>query len=305
MPKNSQKKWWWRFALLLALVLLLVAGGRLYTYFSDGFSLTNISSDFAYRDEWVEPVTAKSDWSKIATILSQPFHYLGKGAQVYAFLSKDGRYVLKIVKQKHLKIPEWQDFFLRNIPLNSLREYRLKKLQQRRQKTERYLSSSKISYEELRAETALIYVHFNRTNHMLGTTTIVDKLGISHQLNMDDQEFLLQEKAEMMKPTIEGFMQKGDLQGAKNALQSIIDLLVTLAHKGIVDKDWRVFENIGFLNGKAIFIDVGNFVRVEGAQKPEVYKADILERAEILQEWLQKNYPELAEEFSHQLQAIH
>src|SRR5579872_5769568 len=44
-------------------------------------------------------------------ILSQPFHYLGRGRQCFAFASEDGKYVLKCIRTDKFKAPFWTHIF--------------------------------------------------------------------------------------------------------------------------------------------------------------------------------------------------
>lgn len=290
-----------RLGIFLTILALLFSVGRIHTHLTEGFSIANITTDFPYREEWEEPpLPPREQWDSIRQILKQRYVYLGKGAQTYAFLSEDGQYVMKFVKQKHLKIPRWQDIFLQ-IPF--LEEYRQEKLRHRKEKVELFINSSRLSYEELADETAVLYVHLKRTEN-LGQITIINKMGIPYTISLDDQEFVLQKKAIMLESYLVGFIEKGDFDGARNALQQVIDLLVRLSKKEIVDKDWRVFENIGFVDNQAIYIDIGQFVKDPAISQQQAYKREIVERTEILMDWLKEKYPDLALTFEQQLQMI-
>lgn len=299
---KTKRRLFIRLAIFLAIIALLFIAGRTHTFLTEGFTLANITTDFPYRNQWREPsIPPQEQFDAVREILKQKFTYLGKGAQTYAFLSEDGKYVIKFVKQKHLKLPKWQDIFLQ-IPF--LQEYRQEKMQQRKEKVELFINSSRLSYEELPEETALLYVHLKQTKNFLGQMIILNKMGISYTISLDDQEFVLQKKAVMLERYLKGFMEKEDVEGAEKALQQVITLLIDISKKGILDKDWRVFENIGFVDNHAIYIDIGQFVKDPEIAKYEIYKREIVERTEILMEWLKEKYPELALSFEKQLKAI-
>ena len=91
---------------------LLIALRVLYYWQSDGFSIERISNVFAPAGNELSALT-KNEKIILKKICEQPFVYLGKGSQAYAFQSQDGQYVLKLFKGYHLKPIPW----LENLPL--------------------------------------------------------------------------------------------------------------------------------------------------------------------------------------------
>src|SRR5436190_23936608 len=74
-----------------------------FTYFqTGGFS--------PYKIICNEKIAIHSDNSmdqQTEHILNQPFYYLGKGVQFFAFISKDQKYVLKFIKHSHSSPRFW------------------------------------------------------------------------------------------------------------------------------------------------------------------------------------------------------
>ena len=101
------------------------------------------SPTFSPNPEWEFPQPSAEEQEQIDAILSQKFTYLARGSQAFAFVSEDGRYVLKLFKQHkwHPKNP------LGYIPL-AINPYHLDYLK-RHQKQRALLESCK---------TALTYV---------------------------------------------------------------------------------------------------------------------------------------------------
>lgn len=93
--------------------------------------------------------------------------------------------------------------------------------------------------------------------------TIIDKLCIAHQIDMDSIEFALQTKAELVQPHLKRLIQENDLPGAKECLTSLLELIVERCHKGIHDRDPNLLTNFGFIGHKAITIDIGSFSKVD------------------------------------------
>lgn len=119
MEENRFKIVYTRKKLIIAVaissvLILIVLAARLYLYLTDDFRLSNITYEMPYQKEWQSPPLTALEEEKLANILAQEFSYLGKGSQCYVFSSKDGRYVLKFFKFKHVR-PHWIDQFLPSI----------------------------------------------------------------------------------------------------------------------------------------------------------------------------------------------
>lgn len=92
------KKYFKIFLVISLLVFVIYSSGRLYYAITAGFTISNITSDFAYNEKWDMLSLSNLEKERVNQILAQKFSYLGKGCQSYVFLSEDGEYVLKFVK---------------------------------------------------------------------------------------------------------------------------------------------------------------------------------------------------------------
>jgi len=98
-----------RFWLLIVLLPLCLWGSyQLYHNKSFGFSPARITSDFAYNPDWA--IEEPQDLVTIKSILGQKFKFLAVGSQSYAFVSEDGKYVVKFFIMKH-QIPRLSDLW--------------------------------------------------------------------------------------------------------------------------------------------------------------------------------------------------
>ena len=89
-------------------------------------------------------------------ILSQPFYFLGKGRQCFAFASKDGKYVLKCPRTNIYKIPFWA----RVLPVKAYRE----KIRADKNKRQRFVFESfRLAQEELQDVTGMIAIHLGKS----------------------------------------------------------------------------------------------------------------------------------------------
>ncbi len=258
---------------------------------TDGFSVALIHSDLSYNPVWeIAPISLETE-AELETIFSQKFYYLGSGGQSFAFVSENKEYVIKFFKHRIRKPYS----FLLSLPIPSLLELqRLRKLDRALFKHCRDFTSYKIAYEELREETGLIYIHLNKGTQLNRSLQIIDKIGIEHKIDLDNIEFIVQKRAELIYPRINRWMAEGDLAAAKQSLHSILKLLVHRCKKGIFDEDPRIHNNLGLIDTKAIFIDVGRFVHDPERTRPTVYKNDLTTIIDKrLRPWLELNHPQL------------
>jgi hypothetical protein len=274
-------------AILLFGVILL--GLYWWDQRADGFTLEKIKSDLPYNKSWD---TKAHPNANLSLVFSQPFSYLGRGFQCYAFVSQDGKYVLKFLRHQRLR----NSYFLESLPnLSFIEAYREKGRKKRTLRLETLFTSLKIAYEKIPQETGIIYLHLNKTKKKLPQLAVIDKCNNKFRIDLDDMEFVVQKKALLVKPTISQCMNGGDIEGAKRRIDQIFALLTECAAKGVADQDRALIkkDNIGFLEDRAIYIDLGTFF----LQDPEVCKkrlADDFKRLRPLYKWLVATYPELA-----------
>ena len=68
-----------------------------------GFQLHKIRSSLSFTPEWDVQPLPNSEMQTVKTALTQPYYYLDSGGQCYAFVSADGKYVLKFFKHHHMR----------------------------------------------------------------------------------------------------------------------------------------------------------------------------------------------------------
>jgi len=257
---------------------------------TDRFSISRIHSALSYNAAWEVPPLEEKKQEELLSALDQKFHYLGCGGQCFAFASEDGNYVIKFFKHKirkpltllnHPSLPEW------------VKKTQKKKMDKALYKLERDFNSYKLAYEELSEETGVFYIHLNKTKELNRSIFITDKIGIEHKIALDDIEFIVQKKGELAYTYFSSLMEKGDTTGAKNALEAMLQLIVSRCKKGIFDEDARIHRNFGFVQGKPIFIDAGRFRHDLTRKDPAIYKADLIAITGRLYDWLEETYPTL------------
>lgn len=251
---------------------------------TDGFALRKIISELSFHEEWETPSLNQED--PIRQILSQPFFYLGKGAQAYVFVSRDGRYVLKFFRHDHMRTEPWH-FLL-------TKEHRSERLMIARDKLIKDFTSYKIAFDNLREETGLVFLHLNKTNNLNITIPIYDKIGIQHFISLDSMEFILQKKVQPFFPSLQQWIAENNIPLAKQALTELISVLKGRFLKAIYDKDPDLNTNFGFLDGHPIQLDVGRFKQDSFYCNHEVYKREIQRITDNLKQWLDVHSQDLS-----------
>lgn len=288
-----------KIAIFCAMALAVVLLKKFCYRQTDGFAIYKICSNFSFHPEWEIPSATLYENTELQQILNQPFYYLAKGAQSYVFASADGRSVIKFFRLYHLTPPSWITHLSFPLPLMP---YKLQKILDKRQELDKDFQSYKIAFEEMKEETGLIYMHLNKSDRLHKKLTIYDRLGIAHQLDLDQMEFLVQKKATLVFPSIDSLMQTEGTIAAKQAISDLVKLLLTRCEKGIFDKDPDLNTNFGFLGATPVQIDIGRFRKQSEQKKVGKYRDEILRITDNFRQWLDTKYPPLSE---HLLNEIH
>ncbi len=230
---------------------------------------------------------------EINDIFSQHFYFIGKGKQCTAYVSNDGRYVVKFLLQKPLVVkPQFKE--LPNVfPLTLFKKY---KVGMRKKRKEALFTAFMVSYHIAPEQTGMLYVHLNQTKNIFRKPLIVDIKDNPVYIDIDNTQFILQKRARHIKPVIIDLMCEGKVAQAKRRVDQVLMLLFEAAKKGIVDADKSLIrnDNVGFLETRAIYIDTGKLRHVKGKVTQKQFVKD-LKRLEPFNKWLQAYYPELAD----------
>lgn len=235
-----------------------------------------------------------SEWEslELKRILSQEFRYLGSGAQCYAFISADGKYVLKFFKIKHLVPKRW----LKLVPIPGLGQYRFNKIEKRILRHRELFTSYKLAYEYLKKETGVVFIHLNKTKELGTRVNLYDRSFNCYRLDLDKYEFVLQKKATLVRDRIIALMQREDREGALKAIEALLNQVVNQCKKGYVDRDSGVSHNYGFIGEDVIHFDAGRILYDSAAKTPVYYHREVLRVAKKLEDWLESSYPELIDD---------
>jgi hypothetical protein len=286
---------------LFLIICSLYGAGRLYYALTGGFSMSNIAADIPLDPKWEMHPLSVAEKTEVEKALSQPYNYLGKGCQAYVFASEDGKYVVKFFKYQRFRTQAWIDFFT-FIP--AVEKYQLNKTQEKQEKLDKVFISWKIAFDTLKNETGVIYVHINKSDDWNRSLAIRDKLGFTHQVNLDQTEFMLQYRAIMLGPAIDQLMSEGKNEEAELLIDRLLAMLISEYSRGYADNDHALMQNTGVLNGNPIHIDIGQFIHNDSVKAPKVYKQELYDKTYDFHKWLKKHHPRLGEHLEARLVAI-
>jgi len=272
--------------IILALFSLLFVS-RFCQKQTDTFTIWGCASNRPYCADFATPMPESSE---LKEALSESYTYFGRGGQAYAFFSNDGKYVIKFFKQRLFR----PSLLLKLNPISPVRNKRIAK---RLDKWQRDFFSYKVAFTELQDETGILYSHLNQTKHLNTVITITDRLGIKHQIDLDKFDFIVQKRAERVYDRIDRLMRSENIEGAKQALAQVFTLIDTRAKKGYRDRDPNIRTNCGFIENKAVKIDVGRFVLCAEMKEPDFRKNELKQITAPFGEWIQTAHPALLTEY--------
>lgn len=258
--------------LLCSIVLLALIGITLLDLFPlesrhqerGKFSYEMVASSLPFHPEWEPRLLTLVESREVEQALSQDYHSLGGGGQCIAFESADGKYVIKLLKQRKFAIPNWIERFPVPFLVDWLREQKIKKREERRHKV---FSAFVLSFNHLADETGLLYVHLNPTEHLKKTLVFSDAGGNAHELELDPLEFVIQKKATLAFQTIDSLVLGSKVEEAKQAIDRLLTLERNFYEKGFRNRDPNFKHNYGFVGTDPILIDVGRIIPADGKSK--------------------------------------
>ena len=287
---------------IFLLPLLVVGVERFCHKQTRGFNLLKIASEspkaeISEIDTW--PFERKQ---ALEASLNQRFFFLDSGGQSYAFLSQDGKTIIKFFKQHHLR--NWKR--LNALPLPKvLHKWKRTILKKNRHQSPLFLESCKIAYQDFSERTGLIYLHLNQTTCFKKKIEIVDRLGIVHYVDLDTTDFALQKKAELCHPKLRKLIFENNLDTAKECIDSLLELIIERFEKGIHDRDPNIRRNVGYIGTQAIEVDLGSFTYEQTLKNPQLLYKQLIDTTHKLQQWLFKEKPELSVYLANKLELLY
>ncbi|MBM3207929.1 MAG: hypothetical protein FJZ57_04915 [Chlamydiae bacterium] len=256
----------------VAFPLVLLAGvifsHLLHLYVHPECTLRDFS--YSYPFEPYEHFSISSEEKmKIDEILNQKFFYLGNGKQMTAYLSQDGKYVLKFYNPRSFVKREWFASWKKLKQMITLKFF-ADAYFNRKERIARLARRNKLAFLELKEETGTIYAHFNDSTQLDKIIQIQEKNGSYSSINILRYPFVLQKKVNIASEYLSFLVRGGDFEQAKQVVYSLANLFINRSKKGYTDRIQTLHNNYGFIDGEAVQIDVGRIVKIADQQISEV-----------------------------------
>ncbi len=253
---------------LLTTLAIALSGHLIHLYLHPAFNPTEFKRALVHEVDVPE-----QEVSQIMPVLDQPFTYLGLGKQMTAYESADHKYVLKFFNPRVPVEARTFQSFKKLMTLCSMKWFSrayFKRSERLRELFERYA----MAFREIREETGLVYVHLSPKSAVDQFVEICDEDGKSYRINLKDSPFVLQKKAELAGARLYRLRSEGNEQGFNEAIRQLEELFAIRASKGITDRIQTLHNNYGFLEGRAIQIDVGRISFNEKVQADPAEEVD-------------------------------
>jgi len=274
----------------ILVVALLLGISKSWQMITDGFRMDKISSSLTNKDsnDKLNP--------EILKILDQKFKYLSKGCQTYVFKSLDDKYVLKFVRYHRYKIPLWLRIF------TFLKSYRSDRIFYKDKLLKDSLKSYEIASKFLQDETAVLYVHLNKTDNINKKIQIIDKLNKKHFIDLDKAGFVIQKKVNTFEDVL--IQNKNDVIELKKLASSFLYTTESIYKKGFINDDYNCVKNSGFINGRVIHSDVGSFLPKKNLNSKETFEKEFFRFVRYFKKWSDKNAPYLSKYLDEEILKI-
>ncbi len=266
---------------------------------TDGFTPRKIRT--AFVDESIphlSSVPTSFEIDDVKEILNQPLNYIGRGGQCYAFASSDGKYVLKLLKYNNNYPKIW--FRLFPFPLG-FEAYRKQQISKKTEKLKMEYESYRIALKDLKQETGILYVHFDKDTLPDVHLELFDKINVHHILPADSFQFYIQKQGTPFYPKLLELVKSGKLEEAQLALSELSSYLIKRCQKKITDKDAGIWRNFAFHKNHPFQIDIGQFSLDDSLVSEEDYRQNLLFFTRGFRTWLENLNPSLAEHFNQSL----
>ncbi len=293
-----------RVRVLVTVVLVCAAGygvERYYNHLTQGFGPSAIATTFPYDAVWDMSPLSTDQREELEQLFTQKFSYLGKGTQSYVLESDDQRYVIKFLKGKHL---HFSDSLKGLFSIPVIGRWLEADFSRRDAKRKKIFTGCRLAYEEMQADSGVLFVHLNPSDDLPNRLLIIDNLGRQELINPNTVPFYIQKKGVPFHVTLSRLKQKDDREGGRQAIRALFAYLVDRSQRGIYDRDNNSCNNLGFINEHMATLDVGNLSKDERLSDPHVYVSSITAHTVGIRRWIDVNWSELADEYEAQISRL-
>lgn len=284
-----------KLATISVFLFLIIAIVRFHYFATDGFRLQKIVFSTPIKINNSDQMCSDD----VNEVLSRKFHYLGKGRQVYVFVSDDNQYVIKFARDNKYKYPLWARCFSF---FNILSFNQMKILDEKKERLNRAIESYKIAYDDLKDDTQLIFANIDKKKKLNKNIVLFDKANRKFKINLNESIFCIQKKAIPIKEYLSDLLMQKDIEKAKFVINGVIENVLSRMNKNILNRDFsNILTNYGYSNNKFFEMDVGSFYKEEYDLSTDRINSELDGFTFPLRLFLVNNYSDLVEYFDNVL----
>jgi len=280
-----------KFLCLISIIIVIIFSSTFWHLYTGGFKTDKIQPPLAVKSQFSElPLLSKEDLTKL---FDQEYKFLDKGCQVYVFESEDGNYVIKFIRHHR-----YRPYFWMNIGsfIPWIKKYRDSYEVIKKERLKNNNNSYRMSYEELRDFTEVVYLHLGRTSHLNNKLVVKDRLGIKSYLDLDNLHFLVQKKGKKFTTELLNSYHAKDDDKVKNLIDGYLNLLQKRCLKKIRNCDSTGFiRNMAVYNEKVIEIDVGGYRKFNYPDGQKGFEYEYMRFVKRFIRWSLKKMPSYAQ----------
>lgn len=237
----------------------------------------------------------------VESVLQQEFHYLGKGHQAFAFISEDGKYVLKLFKPHY---PHWEIFGksynFTSLPFARFLYRVLNKEPFQKRIKEDFLSYVN-AYRFFKEESLVEYLHPVRTQTLRTPVRLFDKIGVLRTFDPNTTCFLIQRTVKPLGEVLSDLQKQGNTEEIRSVMYRLLELLQKRIELRFYKPTHKFHANFGCVGLQPIQLDIGNLLTPEDLGLAEYsLPKDLTISIQKLKVWLSGHFPEL----EHDLDAV-
>lgn len=277
---------------LVKILLFIFLLFLLFDYYARGFKVSQITPKAEERS------TIQNDESidLVADILKQPFYYLSEGGQSYAFVSDDGKYVLKLFKFHRFR----QALAVQLIPDIALfKSFKERHKAKREQKLVNVYEGYRLAKLLDQKESGLLFVQL--ALNPAPTVLIEKKGGNQVEIDLSKMPFILQRRGEELKAHLSCLLTQKDIATTKKRLDELYCLYLSEHTKGLKDQDLGIMHNIGYAEEGLFHLDPGKLAYDEEIKDKKQIQKSLKTSSAKISRWVKKHFPDYYEELKDYL----
>ncbi|NDE83032.1 MAG: hypothetical protein EB051_05420 [Chlamydiia bacterium] len=265
-----------------------------------GFTIWQLYSNHNEYTDWNAQTNTNLSLIEIEKIFKRPFTYLGKGHQSIVFESADHNYVLKLsLLHSDLRRLGWL-----KRPLSQITNARDPIKSRNKQTFIETKQSHAFAFSSLKSASGILVLHMDKSRNFPFTALLTDPLGHTYSIPLKDTFFLLQKKGTLVFPTIQNFLDKKEMDLAKEAIDNLINLIYFRSLNGIKDDDPVIKKNYGFYGTEAFQLDTGKIRQEPMLSNRVSAKEETVSITKPLESWLAETSSELLSYYQNTIKRL-